>query len=102
MVVDIEIMRHDHDHYVARALLFPEIIIKAASRDEAINQIREALVARQHAGAELVQITLDDDHVAPTQVWPVHAGAFPDDMLYQTMLAEIERQRRDIDAQLES
>lgn len=96
MVVDIELTRRANDYYVARALQFPEVVIEAVSREAALAQIREALAARRRAGAEIVQITIDGaDTSQPT--WPHHAGNFPDDEAYRTMLAEIEQQRRESD-----
>lgn len=95
MVVDIELTRQAHDHYIARALQFPEVIIEAGSREAALIQIREALVARRNAGSEIVQITIEPNDIALP--WPRHAGAFPDDDLYRSMLATIEKQRRELD-----
>lgn len=96
MIVDIELTRQANDYYIARALQFPDVVIEAASREAALTQIREALVARRRAGAEIVQITIENG-VASQSTWPRHAGTFPDDEAYHTMLAEIERRRRELD-----
>lgn len=98
MVVDIELTRRATDRYVARALQFPDVIVEAASRDDALSQIRAALAARRRADTEIVQITVDLVSAAGSAAWPRHAGTFPDDEAYQTMLAEIARERRALDA----
>lgn len=97
MIVDIELTRRSHDRYVARALQFPDVEVEAASREGALAQIREALTARRRAGSEIVQITIENGSAALQTAWPRHAGAFPDDEAYHTMLADVERQRRELD-----
>lgn len=97
MVVDIELIRRSHDRYVARALQFPDVEVEAVSREAALARIREALTARRRAGSEIVQITIENGSAAVQTAWPRHAGAFPDDAAYRTMLADIERQRRELD-----
>jgi hypothetical protein len=95
MVVDVELTRRASDHYAARALQFPEVIVEAGSREAALAQLRAALLARRRPDTEIVQITIEPGSSAATPTtWPQHAGAFPDDDAYRTMLAEIERQRR--------
>jgi len=97
MIVDIELTRRSDDRYVARALQFPDVEVEAVSREAALAQIREALTARRRAGSEIVQITIENGSAALQTAWPRHAGAFPDDEVYRTMLADIERQRRELD-----
>lgn len=97
MIVDIELTRQANDHYVARALQFPEVLVEAGSREAAIAQIREALIARRRAGREIVQIAIEDMDTAAQPTWPRHAGTFPDDEAYRVMLAEIKQQRHEID-----
>lgn len=97
MVVDIELTRRAHDHYVARALQFPEVIVEAGSREAALTQIREAILARRHTDTEIVQITIENGSTAVPFAWPQHAGTFPDDEAYRAMLADVERQRRMLD-----
>ncbi|WP_129674266.1 hypothetical protein [Candidatus Chloroploca sp. Khr17] len=102
MIVDIELTRRSHDRYVARALQFPDVEVEAVSREAALAQIREALTARRRAGSEIVQITIDNGSAALQAAWPHHAGAFPDDEAYRSMLAEVERQRRELNEDAEA
>jgi hypothetical protein len=97
MVVDIELTRQADGHYVARAFYLPEIVVEAATRDAALEQMRAALLARRRAGVEVVQLDLGDLDEPPSAEWPRHAGAFADDAAYQEMLAEVERERHQID-----
>jgi hypothetical protein len=102
MVVDIELIRRSPDRYIARALQFPDVEVEAVSREAALAQIREALTARRRAGTEIVQITIENGSAALQTAWPHHAGTFPDDDAYRSMLAEVERQRRELDEDTEA
>ncbi|MFV9503926.1 MAG: hypothetical protein AB4911_05095 [Oscillochloridaceae bacterium umkhey_bin13] len=102
MIIDIELTRRSPEHYSARALQFPDIKVEASSREAALMQIREVLIARRQAGVEIVQITLEPDKTPLPAAWPRHAGAFPDDDAFHTMLAEVERQRRLLDEETPS
>ncbi|SRR5258706_5417456 len=97
MIVDIELTRQTNNRYIARALQFPDITVEAVSRDEALARVREALLARRRAGIEIVQIAIGDDGEPTLPAWPRHVGEFPDDEAYGVMLAEIERQRSELD-----
>ena len=95
MIIDVELTRHSDGHYSARALQIPAVVVEAASRAAALEEMRAALVARRRSGVELVQIDIGDG--GETAAWPRHAGAFPDDEAYLAMLAEVERERRALD-----
>lgn len=73
------------------------MVVEAVSREAALAQIREALTARRRAGTEIVQISIVNGSAALQSIWPRHAGTFPDDEVYHTMLAEVARQRRELD-----
>ena len=102
MVFDVELTLIEADRYRARVLLLPEITAEAASRDEALDKIRSAIVARHNAGAEIVRVAIDELTGEITGNWRKHAGAFPDDDLYQQMLAVVEQQRCELDAEMSS
>jgi hypothetical protein len=46
------------------------VVIEAASRDAALEQMRAALVSRRRAGVELVQIDIGDDGETVLTAWP--------------------------------
>ncbi len=95
MLFDIELTQKAPDRYVARALLLPDVVVEAASRAEALDRVREAIRARKQAGVEIVQVVVDDEARSPS--WRKHAGAFPDDELYNQMLDDVERYRHELD-----
>lgn len=97
MIIDVELTPRPDGHYIARALQIPDVVIEAPSRNAALEQLHAALIARRHAGIELVQIDLNSEGETAPDSWPRHAGAFPDDEAYHEMLAEVERQRRVLD-----
>lgn len=99
MVLDVELIHQPSGHYVARVLLWPNVIVEAPSRDEALDRIQDAIRARRQAGVEIVRVAVDEDVAArATHTWRKHAGLFPDDDLYQRMLEEIRRGRDEVDA----
>ncbi len=97
MLFDIELTQKAPNRYVARVLLLPDVVVEAASRAEALDRIRAAIRAREKAGVEIVQVAIDDEARSPS-TWRKHAGAFPDDELYEQMLDDIERNRSELDA----
>lgn len=97
MVVDIELTRRANDDYVARALQFPDVMVEAASREAALDQIHAALVARRRTGTEIVQLTIEGGSATLPSGWPRHAGTFADDEAYHIMLADVAHQRRELD-----
>jgi hypothetical protein len=97
MIIDVELLRRADGLYVARALQVPDVIVEAPSRDDALEQMRAALLARRRSGIELVQFDIGGEDNAVVSAWPRHAGAFPNDEVYHEMLAEVECQRRALD-----
>ena len=97
MVVDIEVTRRPDGRYVARALYIPGVIVEAASRDAALEQMRDALVARQRDAVEIVRLNIGEVPGPSAVPWPPLSGAFPDDEVYREMLAEVVRYRRELD-----
>jgi Asp-tRNA(Asn)/Glu-tRNA(Gln) amidotransferase A subunit family amidase len=99
MVLDVELTHQPGGRYRARVVLWPEVAVEADSRDEALDRIQDAIRARREAGVEIVQVSVDDvAQQALSGEWRRHAGAFPDDDLYQQMLEEVRRQRAADDA----
>lgn len=96
MIFDVELTQRADGHYIARALLIPDVIVEAASREAAVEQIRAALLIRR-SSIELVRIDIGDVSETVPTGWPRHAGTFPDDDAYSEMLAEVERIRRALD-----
>jgi Asp-tRNA(Asn)/Glu-tRNA(Gln) amidotransferase A subunit family amidase len=99
MVLDIELTPQPSGRHVARVLLWPNVVVEAASRDEALDRIQDAIRTRRQAGVEIVRVAVDEDaSTQATRTWRKHAGTFPDDELYQRMLDEIQRGRDGVGA----
>jgi hypothetical protein len=94
---DIELTQKAPERYVARVLLLPDIVVEAASRSEALDRARAAIRARKEAGVEIVQVIVDEEAESPTAPWRKHAGAFPDDELYEQMLDRVKQYRDELD-----
>lgn len=98
MIVDVEVTEHPSGRVVARMLLWPDVVVEAGSRAEALAAIQAAIQARRETGIEIVQLAVDEPSSAAPGDWRKHAGAFADDELYQQMLHEVQRQRMSDDA----
>jgi hypothetical protein len=100
MVFDVELTHPAADRYIARVLLWPDVVVEAPSREEALEQIGEAIRQRRDAGIEIVQVIVDDPvGASATSPWRKHAGTFPEDELYEQMLDEVRRYRRELDTE---
>jgi hypothetical protein len=97
MLFDIELTHKAPDHYIARVLLLPDVVVEAATRAEALDRVRAAIRARQEAGVEIVQVVVDEKAGSAPSPWRKHAGAFPDDELYQQMIEDVQRYRHELD-----
>ena len=97
MLFDIEVTQKAPDRYIARVLLLPDVVVEAASRAEALDRVRAAIRARKEAGVEIVQVVVDEEAGSPSLPWRKHAGAFPDDELYQQMLDDVQQYRHELD-----
>ena len=83
MVLDVELTHQPGGRYVARVLLWPTVVVEAASRDEALDRIRDAIRARRQTGVEIVRVAVDEEAALQAPyAWRQHAGSFPDDELY--------------------
>jgi Asp-tRNA(Asn)/Glu-tRNA(Gln) amidotransferase A subunit family amidase len=96
MLFDIELTQKAPNRYIARVLLLPDVVVEATSRSEALDRVRAAIRAREKAGVEIVQVAIDDETRSPS-AWRKHAGAFPDDELYDQMLDDVRRNRAELD-----
>src|SRR4051812_29362586 len=91
MLIDVEITHTASDRYIARVLLWPDVVVEASSRSEALEQVSTAIRERRSSGVEIVQLVLDDSPEAVRTIpWRKHAGSFPSDELYEQMLNEIQ------------
>jgi hypothetical protein len=97
MIVDIEVTRRPDGRYVARALHIPGVIVEGVSRDAALQQMRDTLVARQQSGVEIIGLDIGELPGLSVAPWPPFSGAFPDDEVYREMLAEVARYRHELD-----
>ncbi len=81
--------------YTATLLGWPKLSVSATTREEALGRLRETLEQRL-AKAEVVTIEVD----LPRQPNPWHklAGVYQDHPLFDELLAEMEADRRELDA----
>ena len=91
MVLDIELTHQPSGRYIARVVLWPNVVVEAASRAEALDRIQDAIRERRQAGVEIVRVAVDEGtEPQATYIWRKYAGTFPDDELYQRMLDEVQ------------
>lgn len=83
----------------ATVLGLPDCRTTAATKEEALTNIRESLTARL-ASSEIV--TLEIELPKTGHPWMKFAGMFKDDPQFDEMLAYIEADRRELDAEMEA
>ena len=82
-------------NFVATIVGLPDCRAEGRTENEAVNNARAALNAQLVKG-KLVSITVDEANRNPLLK---HAGRFKDDPTYDAVLAEIEKYRRELDAE---
>jgi hypothetical protein len=92
MTYQVVLQQTEDNGYRATPVLFPDCVVVGASREEALEKLREALIART-AGVEIVPLEVGE----PEHPWAKWAGMFKDHPNYEEFLAEIEAYRREVD-----
>ncbi len=82
--------------YKATVLGWPECTVDAATREEALTRLREALRQRL---TEVEIVPLDIDLPENANPWLRFAGMFQDDPLFDEVVEEMEADRRQLDAE---
>lgn len=81
--------------FKATVLGWPSLEMTASTRDEALQNIRQAVKERL-SKSELVTVDIDHDFGDP---WAMFAGMWEDDPYFDEFLAEIAAYRRELDAE---
>jgi hypothetical protein len=92
---DILIEKSDKKGYTARVLAWLDCVVEAPTREMALLQIR-AMILERLAKAEIVTLEIQPEEV--NHPWLKFAGDWADDPTFEEFQAEIERNRREIDA----
>ncbi len=82
--------------FVATVLGLPECKARGINRQEALENVRKVL-SEHLQGSEIVEIDIEPEHPLLKR-----AGIFQDDPQFNDMLAFIEAERRELNAQLEA
>jgi hypothetical protein len=85
----VEVQRDPSGRYTARLVGLPDLQATAASRDEALLAVRQALLSCLTSG------TLVPLHIPAASLFPAFHHTDPDDTLEKEYLQELERQRRE-------
>lgn len=89
--------------FTAAVLGMADCVAEGQTREEAIANAKQVLAERLARG-EIVTIELEDAEIgaafkATGDVWREQAGRFRDDPTFDEFLAEVERERRDLDGE---
>jgi len=94
---DVLIEKTGEAGYTARVLARPDCVVQAATREEALQQLRTELLFRL-AKADIVSLEFTPEEV--NNPWLKFAGMWKDDPDFDEFQAEIARNRRELDAEL--
>lgn len=97
MQYQVFVQNESGNRYVAAVVGVPDCVAEGSTKEQAIAKARAALTERLTQG-EIVTIEVDSP---PTPANPLlkHAGRFKDDPTFDAVLAEIEKYRRELDAE---
>jgi hypothetical protein len=87
--------RTNGNGYTARLLAWPETVVEAPTREQALQQMRVFLLER------LVNVEIVTLEIQPTEIghsWAPFAGDWANNPYMDEFRAEIERYRREVDA----
>jgi len=98
LTYDVLIENEQDGRFNATVLGLPDCKISGATKEEALKELIQRLQARLEK-AEIV--TLEIDPPQTEHPWMKFAGMFKDDPQFDEMLAYIEADRRELDAEME-
>lgn len=84
--------------FLASVIGLPDCAAVGKTAEDAVNQVKAAL-KQQLAQGQLVTIEIEDQHTLENPLLK-YAGRFKDDPYFDDVLAEIQKYRRELDAQL--
>lgn len=94
---DVLVEKNGEDGYTAQLLVWPACIARAATREEALQQVRIQLLERL-AKAEIVTLSFTEQEI--NNPWIKFAGMWKDNPDFDEFQAAIQRHRRELDAEL--
>ena len=98
MTYNVLVEENGGDNFQATVLGMPDCRVVAATRDQALARLQEAL-AQRLAKAEIVEVEVElpQQAVRKEHSWKRFAGMFENDPLFEEVLEDIEAQRREDD-----
>ena len=99
MQYQILVQSQDQNGYLASVLGMPECVGEASTKDEAVAKAKAALLEKL-AQVEIVTVEMEaPPYQRQSNPLLKHAGRFKDDPTFDDFLAEVERYRRELDAE---
>lgn len=100
MTYDILLQNGSNDGYIATVLAFPGCVVRASTRQEAIEGVQKA-IARYLTTGEILQVEVPDPKPDVRSNYANTFGMFRDDPTYHEFLKEVQNFRQTHDAPLE-
>jgi predicted RNase H-like HicB family nuclease len=96
MTYDV-ILRKKQNKYIARVREWPEVVIEEETREAALVQIKQQLMAYLSQAPEVIPIELEASTSAE-HPWLQFAGIWADDPTWDDFVAEVAAHRQEMDA----
>lgn len=96
MTYDV-ILRKKQNKYIARVREWPEVVIEEETREAALAQIKQQLMAYLSQAPEVIPIELEASTSAE-HPWLRFAGMWADDPTWDDFVAEVAAHRQEMDA----
>lgn len=96
MTFDVLVTRRTSQQYTARALLFPDIVMTGKTEEEALEQVKTAIIDLR-ANSRIVQLDVPSlaEAVDP---WMLYAGMWSDDPDWEGFQSEVDAFRQAVDS----
>ncbi len=91
---DVLLEQANGNGYTARLLAWPDTLVQAPTREDALQQMRLLLLERL-AKTEIVTLEIQSTEIGHS--WVPFAGMWADDPSFEEFQAEIQRYRREVD-----
>jgi predicted RNase H-like HicB family nuclease len=99
MKMDVFLTPTANNGYMAQVLAWPEMKLEATTREQALGLARTTIM--QHlAQGEVVKVEIKPEELE--HPWLKFAGTWADDPTFDDFVAEMERYRRELDAEYEA
>jgi len=96
MVFDVILLKEPNNGYLARPIMWPDVVAQGATEQEALDRVKK-LIRDLFSAARLVQVEVDVPEEKVVNPWVAKAGMFADDVTWEDFQQAMADYRRQVD-----